>query len=112
MTTVANYCERLKYGHPDKFTRILPILGSFHIETSFMSSIHKRLKESNIGDLLVKAGLIAQGSVVEALRGGHFNRTTRLLMFFSEAMLRILISHGKKKNLVPPLTKSIGNTGS
>ena len=40
----------------------------------FMSAINKRLKESNIGDLLVEAGLIAQGSVVQALRSIHYNR--------------------------------------
>ena len=37
-------------------------------------------------------------------------------MLFYEAMLRMIISHGKKNNLVPPphlddLFKSIGNTG-
>ena len=83
---------------------------------SFMSAIYKRLKESNIGDLLVEAFLIAQGSVVQALRGSHYNRATRLYKLFYEAMLRIIISHGIKNNLVPPthldyLFKSIGKTG-
>ena len=82
---------------------------------SFTSAIHKPLKESNINDLLVEAGLIAQGSVVQALQGSHYNRPTRLCKLFYEAMLCIIISHGKKKILVPPthlgnLFKSIGNT--
>ena len=68
---------------------------------SFMSVIYKRLKESNIEDLLVEAGLIAQGSVVQVLRGSHYNRATRLYKLFYEAMLCIIISHGKKNNLVP-----------
>ena len=63
------YIVELKYENPDKFAHILPMLGSFHIEMSFMSGIHKRLKESNIEDLLVEARLIAQVSVVQALRG-------------------------------------------
>ena len=83
----------LKYENPDKFAHILPILGSFRIEMSFMSAIYKRLKESNIEDLLVEAGLIAQGSVFQALRGSHYNRATRLYKLFYEAMLRIIISH-------------------
>ena len=83
---------------------------------SFMSALYKRLKESNIEDLHVEACLIPQGSVVQALRDSHYNRETRLYMLFYEAMLRIIISHGKKNNLVPPphlddLLKSIGNTG-
>ena len=41
-----------------------------------MSAINKRLKELNNEDLLVGAGLIAQGSVVQALRSIHYNRAT------------------------------------
>ena len=63
----------LKYENSDKFAHILPILGSFYIKMSFMSAIYKRLKKSNIEDLLVEAGLIAQGSV-QVLRGSHYDR--------------------------------------
>ena len=52
------------------------MLASFHIEMCFMSVINKRLKESNIEDLLVEAGLVAQGSVVQALHSIHYNRAT------------------------------------
>ena len=110
------------------------------------------MKESNIADLLVEAGLIAQVSVVQTFRGSHYRVSkleslfkvstllytlsldfyvkfiisvcwfvipvhwgTRLYKLFYEAMLPILINHGKRKNLVPPthlnyLFKSIGNT--
>ena len=37
MNTVRNYCDGVKYKNRDKFTHILPILSSFHIEMSFMS---------------------------------------------------------------------------
>ena len=116
MKTVANYCEGVKYENPDKFTHILPILDSFHIEMNFMSAIYKRLKESSIEDLLGKIGLIAPGSVVQALYGGHYNRATRFYKkVFYKAMLCILITHVKKNNLVPPahlddLSKCNGNT--
>ena len=43
-----------------------------------MSARYKRLMESNIKDSLVEGGLIAQGSVVQALHGGHYNQATRL----------------------------------
>ena len=116
MKTVANYCEGVKYENPDKFTHILPILDSFHIEMNFMSAIYKRLKESSIEDLLGKIGLIAPGSVVQALYGGHYNRATRFYnKVFYKSMLCILITHVKKNNLVPPahlddLSKCNGNT--
>ena len=108
MNTVTDYCEGLKYENPDKFAHILPIIGSFHIEMSFMSVIYKRLKESNIENLLVEAGLIAQGSVVQALRDCDYNGATRLYKLFYGVMLRILITHGKKSNL-QSCAKYIGN---
>ena len=82
---------------------------------SFISVIYKRLKESNVEDLHVEAGLIAQSSAVQALRGGHCNQAIRLCKLFYEAMLCIIVRHGKKNNLVPPthlddLFKSIANT--
>ena len=116
MNTVTNYCEGVRHENPDKFAHILRIRGSFYIEMSFMSATYNRLKESNIEDLLVEAGLIAQGSVVQALCCDHFNGVLRLCKLFYNAMLCILISHGKKNNLVPhtyldDLFKSTGNTG-
>ena len=81
-----------------------------------MSAICKWLNESNIEDLLVEASLITHHPVVQALCGGHYDRATSLYKLSYKAMLCILISHGKKNNLVPrthldDLLNSIGNTG-
>ena len=38
---VYTHIVELKYENPDKFAHLLPILGSFHIEISFMSAIYK-----------------------------------------------------------------------
>ena len=67
-------------------------------------------------ELGLGTSLLAQVSVVQALRGDHYNGAIRLYKLFYEAMLCIIVSHGKKNNLVPPthlddLFKSIGNTG-
>ena len=74
MNTITNYWEGVKCKNPDKFAHIWPIPGNFHKEMSFMSAIYKRLKESNIEDLLMDAGLTAQSSVVQALCDGHYNQ--------------------------------------
>ena len=58
---------------------------------SFMSVVYKRLEESNIEDVPVKAGIIAQVSFVQALGGGHYNQETKLYKLFYEANLRIII---------------------
>ena len=46
---------------------------------SFMSAIYKRLKESNIEDLLVDVGLTAQTSVVQ---DGHYNQEQGYISYF------------------------------
>ena len=89
----------VKYEIPEKFNHILTVLGSFHIQRSYMTAIYKRIKESNIKDLLVEAGLIVQGSIVQALRGDHCNRATRLYKLFYESMVRIIINRGKNNNI-------------
>ena len=72
LNMVKNYCEGVKCENPDQFVHISPILDSFHIEISFRSAIYERLKESNIEDLFVEAGLIAQVSVVQALCSSYY----------------------------------------
>ena len=102
---VYTHIVELKYESSDKLACILSILGRFHVE---MKS--KWLNESNIEGLLVKNGLTAQGSIVQASNGGHYNWATRLY----KLCLRIIIIHGKKNNVVPPthpddLFNSFGN---
>ena len=58
---------------------------------SFMSAMYKKLEESNIDDVPVKAGIIAQASLVQALSGGHYNQETKLFKLFYETNLRIII---------------------
>ena len=94
----------IKYENPEKFSYILPVLGSFHTQMCFMKTIYKRIKESNTEDLLVESGLIVQGSVEKALSGGHYNRATRLHKLFYEAMIRIIITHSEKNNVTLPST--------
>ena len=62
----------LKNENPEKFEKVLPILGSFHIQLAFMSAIYKRVKGSNIEDLLSESELVTSGSVDKALKGKHY----------------------------------------
>ena len=44
-----------------KFEKIIPILGPFHQQLSFIYCICKRFRGSGISDVLVSAGVIAEG---------------------------------------------------
>ena len=81
----------LKNENPEKFTKIMPMLGGFHTEGAFMSAINARFKGSDLAELLASAGLIEEGLVDQAIRGGHHNRGMRLHKLAYEAFLRLLI---------------------
>ena len=97
------FIVELKNENPEKFKRILPVLGSFHIQMSFMSAIHKRIQGSNIEDLLSEAGLITGGSVHKALKGKNYYQALRLYKLYYEGLSRLLIQHGKDAGIECPL---------
>ena len=85
----------LKSENPHTFLKLIPFVGPFHVQMSFIYSIYKRFKGSGIADVLVAAGVIADGSVDQALRGNHFKRGVRCLRLFYE----ILVHHALSKRL-------------
>ena len=66
-----------------------------------MSAIYKRYTGSELGDVLVAAGVIAEGSVDSALKGKHYKRGLRCLRLMYEA----LMSQLAKESLIPNLTE-------
>ena len=96
------FIVELKNENPSIFKQILPVLGSFHIQLSFMSAIYKRIQGSNIEDLLSDAGLITSGSVHKALKGKHYYQALRLYELYYEALSRLLIKYGKDSGIECP----------
>ena len=92
----------LKAENPEVFVRIVPVLGPFHTQMAFMSAIYKRFQESGIEDVLVTAGLIAEGSVQQALKGKHYNRALRIYKLLYEALVRLLIRSGSEHGITIP----------
>jgi hypothetical protein len=82
---------QLKNENPNKFAKILPFLGPFHAQCSFISAINKRFTGSGISDILVAAGVIAEGSVEKALSGRHYKRSICCLCLMYETLMRRII---------------------
>lgn len=74
----------LKSENSELFSKILPFMGPFHIQMSFIYTIYNRFKGSGISVVLVDAGAIAEGSVVQPLRVKHVKRGVRCLRLFYE----------------------------
>ena len=100
MSTYKHTVE-LKAENSQKFEDIIPILGPFHQQCSFIYSIYKRFQGSGISDILVSAGVIVEKSVEQALRGKHYIRGVRCIMLMREALIQ---SRSKDKLAVKQLS--------
>jgi len=98
----------LKAETPNKYSDIVPFLGLFHTQCVMMNTIYKRYKGSELGKVLLAAGVIAKGSVDRALKGKHCKRGLRCLNLMYEALVsqmlkgRLLLTNladETKKNL-------------
>ena len=81
----------LKAENPEKYKNIIPFLGPFHTQCVMMSAIFKRYEGSEFEEVLIQAGVVAAGSVKQALTGKHFRRGLRCFRLFSEALISKLL---------------------
>ena len=81
----------LKAENPCKYRDIVPFLGPFHTQCAMMSAIYKRYKGSELGEVLVAGGVVAEGSVDHALKGKHYKMGLRCLRLMYEALMSQLL---------------------
>jgi len=95
---------QLKSENPELFKNIIPILGAFHQQMSYIYAVYKRFKGSGIAETLVAAGVVVEGSVDQALRGKHYRRGIRCIMLWREALLHArlkkIIELGKQSEVI------------
>ena len=85
----------IKNEHPQQYEKIIPFLGPFHTQGCMIYAIYKRYKGSGIAEVLVAAGVIAEGSVDQALRGKHYRRALRCLSLMYEALVHLLLARSE-----------------
>ena len=93
----------LKAENTNKYRNIVPFLDPFHTHCVMMNAIYKRYKNSGLEDLLVAAGVIAEGSAERALKGKHYKRGLRCLSLMYEALLCQLL----RERLTPHLSSDV-----
>ena len=81
----------IKWKHPDKFKSCILMLGTFHMIMMFLSVISKRFKDAGLRDVLVQSGIIAAGSVEQAISGKMQTSGIRCYKLMYEALCSILL---------------------
>ena len=97
----------LKAENPNKYRAIVPFLGPFHTQCVMMSAIYKRYNGSELADVLVAAGVIAEGSVDRALKGKHYKRGLRCLKLMYEALMSRLLQERLTPHLANDTIKNL-----
>ena len=102
---------QLKYENQELFHRILPFLGPFHLQCSFMSAVNKIFNGSGLSDLLVAAEVIAESSVDNALKGKHYKRGVWCFRLMYEVLVRRIIQQKLNEgvSLTPDLKEKLEN---
>ena len=81
----------IKWKEPTKFQNCLIMLGTFHAIMMFMAVIYKRFKDVGLRDLVIQLGLLAEGSVDQALSGKMYNRGVRVYKLTYEALFSLFL---------------------
>lgn len=66
-------------------------LGEFHTCMAFMGAIGKMFKLSGLEDVIIEAGVIAQGSIAGVISGHNYNRAIRAHKLMYEALSILLL---------------------
>ena len=90
---------QLKQENLEKFQPVIPVLGAFHAQMSFIAAINKRTKDCGIADFVVGGGVSAEGSVDQVLRGKHFSRAIRISKLVYEVLARRLMRKGHEEGI-------------
>ena len=93
---------QLKNENINRFEKILPIIGAFHAQCSFIAAINKRFGGSELSDILSASGVIAEKSVEQALKGKHYSRACRALQLVYETLQRKIFSKGFDEGILLP----------
>ena len=99
------YIAQLKAENPVVFEKIIPVLGPFHQQMSYIHSIYKHFKGSGMADTLVDAGVIVGGSVDQALRGKHYRRGVQCIFLWREALIHIRLQNIMKNKTLTTAAK-------
>lgn len=78
---------------------MIPFLGPFHTQVSFISATNKRFSGSGLSDITESENIITDKSVDQALQGKHYKRAVRALQLVYEVLQRRIVKVGLENGL-------------
>ena len=69
--------QQICWADKSLIEKLVVHLGEFHTCMSFMAVIGKRYGDAGLSDILIEAGVVAEGSVSGVISGNHYNRSMR-----------------------------------
>ena len=93
----------MKSENSAQFENIVPVLGPFHQQLSFIYCIYKRFRGSGVP---VSTGVIVEGSVDHTLRGKHYQRGVRCIILMRKALIHSQIKKFLSTCVVTEKTQS------
>lgn len=81
----------LTFNMPEKYSKHIILIGTFHLVCAYMKMIGKKMVGSGLEDVLLEAGLISGGSLSGVLSGKHYSRALHCHKVLLEALERLLI---------------------
>ena len=78
--------QEIRWADQTLKDKLVVRLGEFHTCMSFMAVIGKRFGDAGLGDILVEAGVVAEGSLNGVMSGHHYNRSIHAYKIIYEAM--------------------------
>ena len=78
--------QQIRWADKSLIEKLVVRLGEFHTCMSFMAVIGKRYGDAGLSDILIEAGVVAEGSLSGVISGHHYNRSIHAYKILYETM--------------------------
>lgn len=74
------------WTHQDRFHNVFVLLGTFHMSCAYIGGLGKLVKGCGVEEVVLEAGICAEGSIGKVMSGKHYNRARRVFTTVLEAL--------------------------
>ena len=79
------------WNYPEKFSRHVIMVGTFHLAMGYYKMIGKKMEGSGLSDVLLEANMASPGSLQGVINGKNYSRATHCHKTLVEALHRLMM---------------------